>query len=280
MFHVLDEVALDAVIATEDTASDFCTYLLRKETLFKSGRQVMAASEEDLLALYLRGPTHAGEGHDFNVPADATRVIVAGDLWDWWLQSEQRAAKTAADEVSYRWDELIEKFAFHIATATQHFSSGGGIHVQEISIRWMARENRVRRRMLAETLLDAIAKNRPGQMRRRYVMPSHPGDPFWVFLVLPRLTDLEYEKYRESRRTFLQALCMIVKHVHPEALDIAGIAVEKNVEETSEDLLYLNGRDWPDEMHAAAKKLYNDTGFFSRADRNESTVWEFPISSE
>jgi hypothetical protein len=191
MFHILDEVALDAVLATEDTVSDFCAYLRRKEALFANGRTVVAASEEDLLGLYLSGPAHAGEGHDFDVPADANIVIVEEGHWNGWLASEQRAARSAADAISYCWDKLIEKFAFHITTDTQHFSSGGGIPAQEISIRWMARESRVRRRMIAETLLDAMAKTRTGQMRRRYLMPSHAGEPFWVFLVLPRPADHE-----------------------------------------------------------------------------------------
>jgi hypothetical protein len=109
-------------------------------------------------------------------------------------------------------------------------------------------------------------------------MPSHAGEPFWVFLVLPRPADHEYERYRKDRRMVLEALCMIVKHLHPDALDIAGIAVEPRDEEISEDLLYMDGRDWTDEMRASAKKLYDDTGYFSRGERSESVVREFPVS--
>jgi hypothetical protein len=93
MFHILDEVALDAVLATEDTVSDFCAYLRRKEALFANGRTVVAASEEDLLGLYLSGPAHAGEGHDFDVPADANIVIVEEGHWNGWLASEQRGPR-------------------------------------------------------------------------------------------------------------------------------------------------------------------------------------------
>jgi hypothetical protein len=71
---------------------------------------------------------------------------------------------------------------------------------------------------------------------------------------------------------------MIVKHLHPDALDIAGIAVEPRDEEISEDLLYMDGRDWTHEMRASAKKLYDDTGYFSRGERSESVVREFPVS--
>lgn len=53
MFHVFDENALDAVLTTLDTASDFITYLCRREALLRRPYQVTASSEENLLGLYM-----------------------------------------------------------------------------------------------------------------------------------------------------------------------------------------------------------------------------------
>ena len=147
-------------------------------------------------------------------------------------------------------------------------------------MRWMARENRVRRRMLARTLLDALHTTPKGKVRRRYAKPSSPGDPFWVFFVFPRPDELPDAKYRAMRRETLTALCYIIKHLHPEATDICGIAIGTNAKEMSEDALYLDARDWTPSLEQQARELYERTGWFSQATMSKATEWEYPVSVE
>jgi hypothetical protein len=276
MVHVFDEVGLDEVLTTLDTASDFCSYLTKRELFFRKYQMIVAPGEEDLLAFYLRGVTPGTNEHDFIVQYDVTGIALDESFGKWWAQSEERRAKAAADRVSYCWDRLIEKFSHHMANGTQYFPREGGVREGEALVRWMARENRVRRRQLASMLLEAMETKTPGRLRRRYFLPQSPGDPFWVFLVLPRPDRVSYEEYREFRRAFLLSHCYVIKYLNPNALDVAGIAVEPREEEISEDAIYLDCRSWTPEENARAKELHERAGIFTNATRTEVHEWEFP----
>ena len=106
LFHVFDEVALDSVLKTLDTVSDFCDYLRKREQFFRNTERVVASGEEELLGQYLLSEYRENEGHDFRPPSDANLVVVSEGFWDGWLASEQRAAKLRADAPSYSWDTL------------------------------------------------------------------------------------------------------------------------------------------------------------------------------
>lgn len=276
-YHVLDEVTLDLVLDTLDTVSDAVDYFRRKEQFFRRHDHVRATGEEDLLAFYLGQLHEDGKNHDFVVDENNTFVGIDESHWSGWLESAQREAKIEADRISYSWDRLIEKFSYHMAAGTQHFTRPGGLKHNEIIVRWMAREPRVRRRMLAESLLDMMASTPVGQLRRRMLVPQSQGQPLWVFLVLPRKEDMAYDQYREFRRAFLEAHCLVAKHLVQAATDILGIAVDRPHARLSEDAVYLDAREWTPESSAKAKTLYEDQGIFRSANRIERTYYEFPV---
>ncbi|QQR91876.1 MAG: hypothetical protein IPJ88_09345 [Myxococcales bacterium] len=281
-FHIFDEVALDIVLETVDTISDFCTYLDKKEKFFCAHDKVVATGEEDLLGCYLRNTNDARNGYDFEFE-DGKKydaVYIDETFWSSWKDSEQCAAKQKADEPSYCWDKLIEKFAHHIVNNTQHFSTGGGVEEQEKLLRWMARENRFRRRELSNILLNAVATTPPNSMRKQYVLPWLSGDPYWVFLVLPKPPSVDYDDYRTARRTMLEHMCLVVKHLNPSALDICGIATEPYAEGMSEDTLYFNARSWTKKDQENAQKLYAKFEYFKEGIKKEATRWEFPLDNE
>ena len=81
-----------------------------------------------------------------------------------------------------------------------------------------------------------------------------------MFLCLPKPDFLSYEDYRVARGNFLEACLKVMKLEFPEALDIVGIASEPikfNVE-SSEDLIYLDAREWSDELNQEAMQLQKD----------------------
>ena len=278
-FHVLDEVALDLVLETLDTVSDVVEYLCQKELFFERHADVRSTGEEDLLAFYLWQLSEDGQSHEFPVAQDASFIGVNESHWYAWLKSPQRAAKLEADRVSYSWDRLIEKFSYHMVTETQHYTTPGGLKTNEIIVRWMARENRVNRRALAASLLDMMNSTPDGQLRRRMLLPRSEGEPLWVFLMLPRVQDVPYEKYREFRLEFLQAHMHVAKHLNPYVKDIVGIAVDQPDAQLTEDAAYLDTREWPPETEAHAKRLYDEHGFFRGANRIEETHHEFPVAT-
>src|SRR2546423_562370 len=128
-------------------------------------------------------------------------------LWAQFSNHPQRLAQKRANRISYVWDSLIEHFSKHILEGTSHFYSHTEIAEREKIFRFLAREGRTRRRLLAEALLG-IMRQTPVSMRgTRIVLPSYPGDPHYVFLILPK-GSMGEEEYRIRRREYLQACCM------------------------------------------------------------------------
>ena len=107
MVHVLDEVALDCVLATLDTISDFCGYLRRKEALFRALQGVWAAGEEELLGYYLGRFDPASGGHDFVRDQGIYSMVFEEGMWQGWRGSLAREAWESANEVSYCWAEAL-----------------------------------------------------------------------------------------------------------------------------------------------------------------------------
>ena len=180
--------------------------------------------------------------------------MISEGLWEDFLRSEQRRAQVAADRSSYSWDALIETFNRHILGGTSQFASPVDISERERIMRFLAREPRLRRRMLSDLLNGLIEKTKPQQRATRVVLPSSPGDPYFIFLLVPKLGRMPDEDYRSARQHMLEACCMITKLVFPDAEDIVGIATETgaSLAARSEDALYLDARRWTTELEVQA----------------------------
>jgi hypothetical protein len=276
--HVFDDTSLEIVMSTLDTVTDFVSYLTKKECFMTNGKAIFVTGEEELLAFYLKDINSDGE-HDFIVPADIGGLSIAEGFWEEYLCSPERKSQVEADSVSYLWDGLIEQFNTHILHGTQYYTSHPGVESSEQTMRFLAREPRIRRRMLAEVLLNMLETTAPTQRRTIVIQPSRPGDPHYVFLLLPHLSNVSYEDYREGRRYFLEACCRITKLMYPEALDIVGIATEASsvlTEKRSEDAIYFDAREWTEEMQKDASSLQLETGLLTNVTKHASTVREYP----
>ena len=73
-------------------------------------------------------------------------------------------------------------------------------------MRFLAHENRTRRRMLTRSLFEIMDKNPKTMKTARVIKPSRSGDPYYVFLLLPHPEGVSEEEYREGRHKFLSAL--------------------------------------------------------------------------
>lgn len=205
--HVLDDTSLDIVLQTLDTITDFVTYLTKKEELILSGRLIAAAGEEEMLAYYLKRINDAEE-HDFVIPPHVTGIVIDEGLWQDFVHSPQRSAQIEANKISYAWDALIEAFSRHSLAGTQYYTTRPSFETTDRIMRFLARESRTRRRMLARALVDLV-HNTPKHLRgTRLVAPSQSGDPYYVFLVLPHPPERPYDEYRRVRRSFLEACCL------------------------------------------------------------------------
>src|SRR5262249_8137215 len=112
------DTTLDALLYTLNTIKDFVEYLTRKERFITAGKLVFAAGEEDLLAYYLRKVGPDG-WHDFILPEGTDAILIDEGLWLDYQQHPQRLAQMQADQISYAWDRLIERFNRNILDARQ-----------------------------------------------------------------------------------------------------------------------------------------------------------------
>ncbi len=142
----------------------------------------------------------------------------------------------------------------------------------------MARENRTRRRMLAGALFELMHKTSSDMRGLRVLLPSFPGDPHYVFLLLPQFEGISEDKYRFVRSQFLQACCLVTKLRFPKALDIIGIATESGLSNggRSEDSCYYNAREWSDEDRAEALSLQKDLEILVDPTPSFTTYLEYP----
>jgi hypothetical protein len=280
--HVLDDESLDLLMTQRDTISDFVAYLTKREALLRGTVATKATGEEQLLAIYLRNFSQAGE-HDFVFPPPPgnrppSQIIVPDGHWEDFQRHPERVEQLRQDRISYAWDKLIEKFSHYALRGEQHFVTPGGIKDTEKVLRFMARVPRWERRYLAQALLEML-RTTPAHMRRLRVLPPiSQGDPHYVFLLLPVPPGVAYEDYRVARRNFLQSCCAVVRLQYPEAKDIIGIASESglNNKGRSEDAIYLDGRHWTQEMAAAAKVHQDELCILKSPRRLEEQLEEYP----
>jgi hypothetical protein len=274
--HVFDDAALLFVLRTLDTVTDFVSYLTKKEALFHSGRKIAAAGEEELLACYLRELNSDGE-HDFVIPSGYEGVLFEEGHWDRFAQHPQRQAQLSANKISYAWDKLIERFSRHVMSGTEYFPSRLEVRDQEKILRFMAREGRTRRRLLAGALLEKLRETPASSPGARVVEPSFPGDPYYVFVFLPRRGDTPNNEYREVRCNLLMAYCRTVKINYPEAEHVVGVATESGtVLGRSEDAVYLDASHWTEQDQNEAEAVKQEFGLLKTVKRSESTEEEYP----
>jgi len=272
--HVFDDTTLDVLLKTLDTISDFVAYLRKKEA-FLSGRLVRAAGEEELLALYLKKLNRQGE-HDFVIPDGYDWLAFTEGGWESFVKHPQRIAQIEADRISYMWDDLIETFARHLLNGTQYYGTGS-IAEQELILRFMAREPRTRRRLLANSLKEKMLSTSQDERGARVMTPSKAGDPWYVFLLFPRQLAASDQEYRELRSRLLMAYCAVVRLKAPSALDVIGIATESGLDTArSEDAAYLDGRHWTRAHAEHAAKLQNELGILKEVRKFAGTEHEYP----
>jgi len=275
--HVFDDTSLDVVMSYLDTVSDFVAYLTKKEKLLTSEVHIRAAGEEELLAEYVKRLNSDGD-HDFIIPKGTTDAVFGEGLWGRFLNSDERKAQAEANKISYQWDALVEKFLHHMMSGTQYAFSHPEISEQEKSFRWLARENRTRRRMLAKGIIGLLEETPADFLASRVMLPSRPGDPCYLFLLVPYDASHNEAEYRAARGYLLESYLMVVKLHYPDAQHIVGIATETLAREDyrSEDCLYLDATDWNADLERLARERKADLGIFVNVKTYAGREQEYP----
>jgi hypothetical protein len=295
--HVFNDEALDILMRERDTVTDFVRYLTRRERFIRSGHLGLATGEEDLLAYYLQHGS--GDGHDF-VPSDGKAwkqgevVAILGGEYDRLIRHPSYLAKKEADEVSYVWDHLVNEFTDNILAGTSVVVAGEEPDAAraEVALRSMALERRVNRRLLGQSVADAMVKAEREKHDRfcRVLMPgplSADSDVIYVFLILayPKHLELKggYEQYRTARVHMLHAYCLDALSKNRETRRAVGIAIDASSRVTgrkggSEDILALEVKEWTPELEEDLRAVREKFDIMrpERIRRGEASVEEYP----
>lgn len=259
--HVFDETSFSIVINELDTIIDFVEYLQAKEAFCESQDMILInEGEENILALYL------SKGRLF--PTGTNRLVtIEQGIWEEFSKSVQYRSKKQEDKVSYVWDNLIEFLTANLVEGDGGF--GSSLSNIELSLRTMARECRLSRRMLGKGFADFIEKKT--HIRSR-ILCSEISSVTYVFLAIP------YEEGRQHRLEELEGRCYIARGMVPMNETVIGIATESSapIKGFSLDIYYHYQKGWSEEDGLKIEELKKDTHFFERPELSASFEDEYP----
>jgi hypothetical protein len=277
--HVFDDTTLNIVMGTLDTITDFTAYINKKEKFLSSGKRVWSAGEEEMLAFYL-GNLNRNNEHDFVIKDNVDTVVIPEGLWKQFTSSPERLEQIEFDRISYAWDELIETFAFHAMTGTQYSSIDRPFREQEIMYRFMARESRTRRRMLAKSLGEVLIRSTKSlsQWDARVIASLSADNPYYVFIFLKRKPTESDKDYRDKRLNLLLDYCYVTKLKWPNAQYVVGIAMEDGSENRrSQDMILTDMTKWNQELEAHAIEIQKRLGLLEQVKMSKGREHEYPV---
>ena len=248
--HVLDEVTMDLLMRELDTASDFVQYLQQRErNAMFPGREIQAVGEEDLLAVFMQ--TFVDRKHQIILPDGMDVVVIAPGSWDTFKQSPEYKGRLEANVVSYKWDQLIESISSHILSGRIESPFRGmalnSVALQELGIRQMAAEGRMRRRQLARWMMEGaeIARDRQQFGRMVAFHNEEPPRGYALKFVKPLESETNYESYRERRLVLLYAEMLLCKLKFPVVESVLGTTSEGIYHgPVTEDIMFMQCANW------------------------------------
>lgn len=258
--HVFDEFSLELALRELDTARDFLDYISEREALLSyPGWDVMAEGEEQMISFYL---TNTRDGRHTLLPAaprpqEGGILAFDGSHFEGLMKNEAYQRKKHADQVSYLWDELIEKFVrLGMLNPTETGAEQTPEHA-EVALRVMAAESRFRRRSLSEALSEFNGQMLKGKPARGARIVRSPSDPLliYVFLVLPK-GDESYDEYRSYRAAVAHAYCLACRVKFLDSWRVVCIAFDhpqKTYQGGSEDLVMIEAKEVTEDMVARAE---------------------------
>lgn len=260
--HVLDEMTVDLLLEELDTVPDFVSYLACKEAFISTpGVVVSIPGEEEILARYM-ATMRDGQHALPEIPKGTTYAALPEGDWEEYTMSAQRAAKRAADKISYLWDSLIEHQSKFIRAGTAiTFSDQSPERVEhERIVRAMAQQNRLGRRQCGADLHYVLSRDEPKGVFARLHIIGSPPDRVFVFLAAKRRVDMSYEEYREIRMQYLMTYCNAIKRDMPTLQEAIGVSAEPYAEgESSFEFLYVDhSKPMSDEEKQAWRDLADE----------------------
>ena len=283
--HVLDGFNLEIVLGELDTIFDFASFVTEKEDAIGRYHSLIYCGEEDLLAHYFLN--YDKNRKRYRIGPDEKDVfhgiMIEEGEWKNFVKSEPYKNRKKENEVSYFWDDLLQKTCQNAIDGTLEGDAdlGRGRH----PVTEMAKEPRVSRRLLSEEMLKAM-RNFPetGNLLERklnFISSSIYPDKGYVFLQVkcPQIRNDKID-YIEGRRHLLKVACGAARNEFPNLNTVVGIAMDppKFADTVSEDLALLDCSEWTKEDFEHCERENEGFGFFKSGNQKKTgrTVKDFP----
>ena len=250
--HVFTRDFTQIIMNELDTINDFQRYLEQKEKLIQNDKRILIdGGEEELLVYYIRN------GKSFSEFDRANLIFIESGSWLDFINSDSYKKKKEADEISYLWDEIIDR-------------NHEGSNEYEKVARELARVDRFNRRFLSKTLIDAHvrARNSQGNIFRRCL----PHDNVtYCFLFMDNDTDFEI------RRKSLECICWVARKEFNRNKKVIGIATEKIMELLhSYDFALLEIPELTEQQNNEIEIIQKGMNIFVNPDKGIITESEYP----
>ncbi len=259
--HVFDETSLTLIMNELDTVSDFVSYLMDKEALYKSGVHTeFYGAEEDLLAFYL----HRGR----SFPTNVDTIVVTDGVWEEFTSKDEYKAKKLADKDSYVWDRVVDTISGDVLQGDLEF--GPSLNEAEMALRIMAREDRLSRRMLGRAFKGFIDLSRQNKVRSRMLVS--PLGVVYVFLAIP------HGQERRFRIAELGNRCFVARGLNQDHTTVVGLATEQYEpgKGFSFDVIYLHKPKWTEADQKHMESMRADLSYFVQPAQTSLHVDEYP----
>lgn len=263
--HVLDGEDLPPLLKELSTVRDFVSYLDTKERAINDCSLLFAASELGLLAYYIY--------HGRTLPASQFGLCLLWDLREWesLLQHPDHERRSALDQYSFVWDDLIVRLIDEYKGAELEIGNNLDIHSFEKMLAFMNREERFARRCLSRWIYERLQRvhdshsQADGPYTAASALPSSDHeDLIYVLLVTPGSTKDAHREHRKQRYQELVLRCYAAKARFPERRYILGVAMDSsNGRGGSEDFVLLDTQYWAAEELHLAERTGAEFGFFA-----------------
>jgi hypothetical protein len=239
--------------------------------------------EEDLLASYFLNFDESKNRHFIGTPREDIDFLMIGEgEWQNFKEFEIYKNKKLADQVSYLWDEIIQKTCQNALDGT--LLGDANLLKGKSAIHEMAKEPRFFRRALSDQMIQSI-RNFPESsepsFRNLNFMPSFYPEKGYVFLQLKNTQITDYEaEHRPKRQKMLEIACGAAKNRFEHLEKVIGIAIDapKYSKRNSEDFILMDCDNWSDDTMEYYERANDVYGFFksSNLTSQKKHVKEFP----
>ncbi|WP_429912333.1 hypothetical protein [Glycocaulis sp.] len=290
LFHIFCESIFELICRFIDTPEDIINYLRERQKLFLSAQSVYVKGEEGILAEYMKS-VNEYDRHSlskiYSNANDTSYIAYDEDDFQSLYFDERFRRRVIADEVSYAWDRLIDRFGKNMREGTSIDLFNTSLEQKEQGMRYLAMENRTERRLIMEGVVEWAEEHidKPlaarAMLRRKHASGRKLA---YVFLQMDReepIVEGEYDEYRRSRTSSLFMYMMGLFQKDLETEIVVGIAFEnpaKKFKFRSEDIIFATRDALEDEDWESFEKLCQEVGKrpFANSALIEASVSEYP----